>query len=110
MKIKGTSIIMTRGDTESLQISCPSKPFTSEDIVELTVRKSAGFGPPLIHKKVTDFTDDGKAQVLFEPSDTSKLEFGTYSYDVQVTYADVGVKTIIKPSDFVVDKENTYEG
>ena len=109
MIIKGNSLIMTRGDTEPLTVSCPSKPFVDGDIVELTVRKAAGFGPALIRKKVTQFTEEGKAQFEFEPADTGKLDFGTYSYDVQVTYADIGVKTIIKPSDFVLDKENTYE-
>ena len=108
MIIKGTSIIMTRGDTELLTVSCPSKPFVDGDIVELTVRKAAGFGPAPIHKKVTRFTEEGKALFEFEPDDTSNMDFGTYSYDVQVTYSDIGVKTIIKPSDFVLDKENTY--
>lgn len=109
MIIKGTSLIMTRGDTELLTVSCPSKPFYDGDIVELTVRKAAGFGPALIHKKVTKFTEDGKAQFEFEPSDTSTLHFGLYSYDVQVTYSDIGVKTIVKPSDLFLGKENTYE-
>lgn len=108
MTIKGTSLIMTRGDTESLTVSCPSKPFSVGDVVELTVREAAGFGVPLIHKKVDKFTEEGKAQFIFEPSDTSNMLFGIYSYDVQVTYTDIGVKTIIKPSDFVLGKENTY--
>lgn len=109
MIITGTSIFMTRGDNEVLTVSCPDKPFTNGDVVELTVRMSAGYGPSLIHKVVTDFTDDGEALVTFEPKDTSSLQFGTYSFDVQVTYADIGVKTIVKPSDFTLGKENTYE-
>ena len=36
------------------------------------------------------------------------MDFGTYSYDVQATFTDLGVKTIIKPSVFEVGRENTY--
>lgn len=109
MIIDGTSIRMTRGDTEVLSVSCPKKPFVQGDVVHLTVRFSAGFGPPMLHKKVTEFTDDGRALVTFEHEDTAHLDFGLYSFDVQVDYHDIGIKTIVKPDDFKLDKENTYE-
>lgn len=108
MIITGTSVYMTRGDTEVLTVSCPAKPFQTGDVVELTIRMSAGYGPSLIHKKVTSFTEEGKALIVFEPQDTNDMQFNTYSYDVQVTYADIGVKTIITPSDFTIGRENTY--
>lgn len=108
MEIRGKDVYMTRGDTEVLTVTCPAKPFTQGDLLELTVREAAGYGPPLIHKSVTEFTN-GAALVRFAPTDTSGMKFGTYSYDVQVTYQDIGVKTIIKPHDFVIGKENTYD-
>lgn len=69
MIITGTSVYMTRGDTEVLTVSCPAKPFQTGDVVELTIRMSAGYGPSLIHKKVTSFTEEGKALIVFEPQD-----------------------------------------
>ena len=107
MKINGTNIYMTRGDTEPLSVSCPDRPFIAGDMVELTVRQFDGMGPVLIYKKVDVFSD-GKALITLEPQDTEKLPFGEASYDVQATFTDLGVKTIIKPSKFVIGKENTY--
>ncbi len=111
MRLTGrTGLTMTRGDDECLTVSCPDRPFRAGDVVELTVRRYAGQGEALIHKRVEEFTEAGKALVLFTPEDTAGLGFGTYSYDVQVTFTDLGVKTIVPPSEFVVGRENTYDG
>lgn len=110
MRVSNTDLYMTRGDTESITISCPARPFDTGDVVEMTVREMPGFGNVLIHKKVTVFTDDGKAVIYIDPHDTSNLAFLEYSYDVQVTFTDIGVKTIVKPSKFVIETENTYDG
>ncbi len=107
---EGNGLRMTRGDSETLAVSCPDRPFAAGDVVELTVRRHAGRGEALIRKRVETFTEEGKAVVSFAPEDTSGLAFGVYSYDVQVTFTDLGVKTIVKPSDFEVGKENTYDG
>ncbi len=106
----GSGLRMTRGDDETLVVSCPDRPFGAGDVVELTVRRYAGRGEALIRKRVEEFTGTGKAVVRFTPEDTSNLAFGVYSYDVQATFTDLGVKTIVKPSDFAVEKENTYDG
>lgn len=111
MKIKGRSITMTRGDNEVLIVSLCNRQFQEGDVVELTVRLSAGYGPSVIHKTVTDFTKkgaEGKAVFEFVPKDTQHLQFDTYSYDVQATFHDIGVKTIVRPSNFTIGRENTY--
>ena len=41
MKIQGTNITMTRGDSESITVICRPEPFTQGDTVTLTVRESA---------------------------------------------------------------------
>lgn len=106
---KGNRVIMTRGDDDELTAYC-SKPFVSGDVAELTVRRSSTAKKVLIHKIVTDFSEkEGKAVFHFDPEDTHPLEFGQYEYDVQVTFQDIGVKTIIKPSPFVIGEECTYE-
>lgn len=107
MIINGTDIYMTRGDSESVTVCCPERPFAEGDKVELTVRRYPGTGRVLLHKEVTAFPE-GKAVILFAPEDTAHLPFCTASYDVQVSWADGTVKTIIPPSGFTVGKENTY--
>lgn len=108
--IGAAGLRMTRGDDETLIVSCPDRPFAPGDVVELTVRRCPGRGAALIRKRVDAFTEDGKAVACFTPEDTAGLAFGVYSYDVQVTFTDLGVKTIVKPSDFTVGRENTYDG
>lgn len=108
MIVTGTDLSMTRGDNEYLLVSCPDRPFRAGDKVELTVRRISGLGPALLHKVVTDFTQDGKALVTIAPEDTANLPFCTASYDVQATFADLGVKTIVRPSRFEIGKEETY--
>ena len=46
MEIQDKDVYMTRGDTEVLTVTCPVKPFTQGDLLELTVREAAGYGPP----------------------------------------------------------------
>ena len=107
--IGGTTLSMVRGDTETLIVRMPTRPPAEGDILELTVRRRAGSGPALIHKKLTAFPE-GAGTFTFAPEDTEGLEFGTYSYDIQATFSDLGVKTLVKPSDFVLERENTYDG
>ncbi len=109
MNIDGTKISMIRGDDESLTVAARYKKFEKGDIVEITVRQYPGQGAKILHKTATEFTKDGKARFHFSPEDTGMLDFGTYSYDCQVTFHDIGVKTIIPPSTFEIRTENTYD-
>ena len=109
MIIRENNIEMTRGDTEELTVYVPSKAFVAGDIIELTIRKTPAAKLIFLHKTVSDFTEkEGKAVFHFEPEDTASIPWGKYSYDIQATFADIGVKTIIKPSAFVLGEEDTY--
>lgn len=108
MIVTGTNLTMTRGDDECLLVSCPDRPFREGDKVELTVRRVSGLGPVLLHKAVTAFTQEGGALIEIAPEDTADLPFCTASYDVQATFSDLGVKTIVRPSRFVIGKEESY--
>ena len=109
MIITGNDVEMTRGDTEELTVYVPSKPFVTGDYVELTIRKTTASKQIFLHKKIEDFTEkEGKAVFHFEPEDTASIPWGKYSYDVQATFNDIGVKTIIKPSVFKIGEEDTY--
>ena len=99
------NITMTRGDSESLTVTC-SVPFANGDTVYFTVREDAE-GEILLQKIITDFPD-GAAVIPIYPEDTEGMDFGDYVYDVQITWADGTVKTVIDPSRFRLNEEVTY--
>lgn len=100
---------MTRGDSESILVFCPQNPFAEGDIITFTVRKTV-ISPKAIEKVVTEFTEDGKALIGIDPSDTAEMQFGSYLYDIQWTKANGAVTTIIKPAAFIIEKEVSYDG
>lgn len=107
MKVTGENLSMTRGDSETVTVSCPERPFTAGDIIEMTVRKTATSTEKEIYKRVADF-NDGVAVINIDPEDTSGLSFGNHVYDVQLTTGDGKVITIIKPHVLYLDKEVSY--
>ena len=109
MKIQGTSISMTRGDSESITVRITQgEGLTAGDRIDFTVRQSAE-EPIELQKTVTEFPD-GDAVIVLRPEDTTPMEFGSYVYDIQLTRADGTVQTIIKPSKFKLEQEVTYNG
>lgn len=105
MQVNGTNLQMVRGDTESISVTFSNYTPKPGDIVEMTVRKNVK-GIPVISKKVETFADN-KAIIDILPEDTERLDFGKYVYDIQLTYSGA-VKTIIKPSEFIIGEEVTY--
>ena len=109
MKVSGTNLSMTRGDTESIALRIKSGgTLSAGDTVDFTVREDAE-SDVLLHKRVTEFTD-GVAVIPIEPKDTEGLDFGTYRYDIQLTAADGTVITLVKPARFTLTEEITYGG
>ena len=99
---------MTRGDSESIVISCPERPFQEGDEVVFTVKVNE-FTPEItLQKRVTQF-DDGKAVIEIFPQDTNGMNYGRYKYDIQLTTAEGAVITIIKPATFCIEKEVTWD-
>lgn len=99
------TIILTRGDSAHFEIEVvdsKGNPVELPDTttVTFTVKQS-------INDKTALITKHGLA-VNIDPADTSTLEYGTYVYDVQLTYQDGAVDTIITPSSFIVTGEVTY--
>lgn len=105
MRVVGTDLYMTRGDSESIKVSVSGVTLSDGDMLEMTVRKRFG-SPPVFYFKGTEF-QDGSMTIPIYPDDTSKLPVGEYVYDIQLTYGGA-VKTIIKPSKFVLEHEVTY--
>lgn len=114
MKIVGKTIYMTRGDTETITVSLRDStgadmPLVVGDTIYFTVKSSPQTEDKILQKVITTF-DEGKAIIDIVPEDTkSLLAPSECVYDVQLTRADGSVTTIIKPSNFVIEEEVTYE-
>ena len=113
MIVSGTSLKMTRGDTGAIRVIVSDAageivPLVDGDMIEMTVRESLISSEKTMYKKVTEFVN-GEALITIHPEDTANLKFKTYVYDIQLTRANGQVQTIIKPSQFEVSSEVTYD-
>lgn len=99
------TIIITRGDSACFEIDVLSpegEPVELDEstLVTFTVKKTVNDTDALITKYGTSVT--------LLPEDTSTLAYGDYVYDVQLTYQDGNIETIITPSRFEVTGEVTW--
>lgn len=107
LTINGTTITLTRGDSASIKLSLTNKDDGSPydpiegDSIRFAVSKQFGTESPLILLAIP--TDTLTLEI--SPEDTKSLPFGSYKYDIEITYADGRVETFIAKADFVVDKE-----
>lgn len=113
MRINGTNISMTRGDTESITLTLKD---INDNIIELvtgdkiyfTVKDNVNTVVKIFQKVISTFTD-GVAIIIIEPNDTKLLKYKDYVYDIQLTTVDQVITTIISPSRFRIEGEVTYE-
>ena len=113
MKIQGTNISMTRGDSEAIKVTVKDTlgniiPLVTGDTIHFTVRESIRHTTKIIEKIITEF-DDGQALITINPQDTNNLSFASYVYDIQLTKENGTVKTIIRPSQLTITGEVTYD-
>lgn len=114
MKINGTDIFITRGDTEAITVVLYDEeeniiPFVIGDTVYFTVKQSTQTGIKEFQKVITIFTPEGEAIIQIDSEDTNTLKYDDYVYDVQMVRLSDGVTTIIPPSKFTIGEEVTYE-
>lgn len=101
--IKGKRITLTRGDTFPCEVKAYN-PDGSEyemqagDSMRFMLSEQAG-GPTILTKQVVD----GSFQL--DPADTDQLDFGTYFFDVQMTFADGTVDTFIAEGQLALTDE-----
>lgn len=108
--IKGTSITLTRGDTlrVKINITLDGEEYipTSGDSIRFAVKH------PTMNAKQTAYKDiqplltkaiPYDTMILeLQPADTKPLDFGTYVYDIQITFQDGTVDTFITESPFKI--------
>ena len=106
LKIEGTTITLTRGDT--MRVIC--QPVNTDgtnyvaqngDAIRFAMKKRYSDNAPLLEKSIP--TDTFLLEL--DPADTKTLAFGTYVYDVELTHADGDVDTYIAEASFVLAKE-----
>lgn len=106
VRLQGTSIIMTRGDTARVQVSI-SNPDGSEyqpvegDTVRFAMKESYDDEEPLVLKDIPTDT----MLLTIDPADTKPLPFGKYVYDIELTQTDGTVNTFITKASIVLDEE-----
>lgn len=101
MIIVGTdnSIKISRGDTANLRVNISGYTLQSNDIIYFAIKKNAN-NVPLVEKEYTNKTENF-IDILFNPDDTNRLEFGKYYYDIRLkTTADI--VTLCQPTSFEV--------
>ena len=106
VKIDGTTITMTRGDTLAVQLTLThnNEPYTpvEGDAISFAMKRFVfDTGEPVLTKTIPTDT------LMFElaPADTKTLDFGEYAYDMQMTFADGTVDTFIAAARFILDPE-----
>lgn len=111
--LKGNMITLTRGDTLILNVGITKdgEPYTptENDAVRFALKralmnqnKSAyADAEPLVLKTIPSDT----MILRLESTDTKELPFGTYVYDIQITFEDGTVDTFIEPTKFTITPE-----
>ncbi len=104
-QINNYEITLTRGDSAEFDIELLNADGSSYDIqefdmIEFTVKKNVYSTNTLIHKV--------GSRINIEPYDTADMSYGEYVYDVQVTFQDGSVDTVIPPSRFKIMSEVTF--
>lgn len=107
MKAKSNDINITRGDSEGILVKFNNYELQEDDVIEMTVRKNV-HSMKVLHK-IADHMEDGTALITIQPEDTEDLDFGEYVYDIQMTFSNGSVKTLVKPAKFFVGGEVTYD-
>lgn len=107
LKVMGTKIWLTRGDSAFLQLTIMNEdgtPYEMQDgdIVLFTVKRSVNDKDLLFQKRM----DNGVVEIT--PEDTENLAYGDYVYDCQLKTFEGIVQTFITPSQFRVLEEVTY--
>ena len=107
------TIYLTAGDSDTITVSLSenSGPLLLKqgDTLYFSVKRRVRDTHYAFQKVVTEFEADGSAVIEIEPQDTHSLPPSNYKYDVQITFADGTVATIVKPSDFVVEAGVTHD-
>lgn len=108
VSIDGNKITLTRGDTLKFKLNLTDDngdEYTREsgDTVKFGVKADYGATTPFLIEKTIN--SNQALVVHITPNDTKNLEYGTYVWDCQITFADGSVNTFITKGKFKVTEE-----
>lgn len=105
MKVKGKTIVHTRGDTAILRLNLDidGAPFALRegDVATFSVKKNLKDTDYLLRKVAED------GCFVFRQGDTQELPFGNYWYDIQVKTQEGQVVTVIGPAQYQLTADVT---
>lgn len=106
LKITGTKIKLTRGDTAQILITLKDSNGDNYvpqngDVIRFAAKKNYTDETPVIEINVPVDT----LSLVIHPEDTKSLPFGEYKYDIQITRADGVIDTFIDRAEFWVTEE-----
>lgn len=107
LNVQGTNITMTRGDTAKILLTLtqyndtPYQPIEG-DTIRFALKKSYSDSRTLMK---IDIPAVLPLILHIKPSDTKKLAYGVYKYDIQLTRADGTVDTFIDRATFTLTEE-----
>ena len=113
VRINGTTITMTRGDTlcVNVEMTLDGEPYvpSGNDSIRFALKTPKMTGSrseykdtePLILKPIPIET----CQLVLQPEDTKSLGFGQYVYDIEITMEDGTVDTFINEATMILAPE-----
>ena len=106
LKIDGTTITLTRGDSLAVKLDIydfEGNTYTpsSGDIIRFAMKKSYSDSECLISKVIPNDT----MMLSLAPSNTKDLAFGSYVYDIEITFGSGAVDTFIDKATFRISEE-----
>lgn len=108
--INGTTIILTRGDSFSAQVTIYDSEGnlyspTNDDEVRFKVVKSYPARHGSANALIEKVLDNNTLMLELDPADTEDLKFGDYKYDIQITFGNGDVDTFISKATLRITEE-----
>lgn len=106
LKVNDKTITLTRGDSLAIKLDIfdsEGNAYTpsSGDTIRFAMKKSYSDSECLISKVIPNDT----MMLSLAPSDTKDLAFGSYVYDIEITFATGAVDTFIDRATFRLTEE-----
>lgn len=105
-KVSNNKITLTRGDTCRIKLSLTDSNGNEfvpgdGDVIRFAAKRYYSDAEPVIFIVVPNDT----LVLEIKPEDTKNLDFGTYVYDMQITFADGTIDTFITKSMLRIEEE-----
>lgn len=107
LKIINDNIYLTRGDSALIDLELDNYTPLDSDRITFTVKTATTSAKAIISKEIKN------GMLKLESSDTAKLVYRNYVYDIQLTRTQLDsdepwVETIIGPNKLVITEEVTF--